>query len=580
MVKLLERPTHTGIIGDAEDLAELKEWFAFDVPMAWRTPSHVLWKRTSKQSKPNGHVGAWPMGWDGRFYPLKVKGSAGLILRGHTPEVLQACKKLGIEVSGESTYLANPFSQVTEDDLPPQIIDTGFELDEHQRACIVAWLRKGYGINMMSVAAGKTATFAETAAIIKARLPKARFLYVTPSERLVNSVVKEIKRWLPSWDVTQFGGGKNDNTGEDMVVCTIAMLNRHLKSLRKDFFPSITALLADECQFFTSDSGEAIALACPARFRFAASDTLKEDDVVKFTLLRGLFGQILKKVDAAPLIKSGRIAVPHISIVDIETWNNKFNTVTNTAAIGSPAWALIDGSWKKGTYGGPEFKLDKDGEVEFAKKTGLPIQLPGYHKIAIGGDLKTFESRHCLLNRLNDRGIIQFRERNELICRWTKYYATDRGLRTLVVATRTIHVMMLAKMLEDYLDPKLIRTLYGDSSTKERDTVFQWFRDTPGAVLVTPLVKVGVSINEIEAGVVADRVADWEYARQIIGRFIRKKAEGTVNEAHITWFFDRQHAKFRKVSKDLFDRLSKEATSFNFLYPVTEPGTEKHAITW
>src|SRR5208337_1505742 len=120
------------------------------------------------------------------------------------------------------------------------------------------------------------------------------------------------------------------------------------------------------------------------------------------------------------------------------------------------------------------------------------------------------ESTYCLLERVNDRAIVRFKERNELIVEWAKYYSQKRKFPTLVVCTRTLHIYILQSLIGQAVGEEKVQILLGDHTSKERDTAFDWFRHTPGGVLISPLVQEGVSINEIRGGVIADAVADWE----------------------------------------------------------------------
>ena len=110
----------------------------------------------------------------------------------------------------------------------------------------------------------------------------------------------------------------------------------------------------------------------------------------------------------------------------------------------------------------------------------------------------------------------------------------------------------------------------GKDTSVARDACFEWFKRTPGAVLITPLVKEGVSINEIKAGVIADYVADFEVANQLVGLFIRQKKKGTDNSAEIVWFRDRQHPSLRRGCNSVF-RALEQIEGYTFYDPAPEP---------
>ena len=501
-------------------------------------------------------------GWDGFLYPFKKTSAAtGVILRGRLADLLAIAETEDIDVD-TAELLPKPFD-LTVDDIPDDIVKADFELDDDQRQCIVQWLNNCIGVHRMSVASGKTVTFVSAAAMVKRKYTKARFLYLTPTERLVRQVYKEAKRFLPDWDITQYGGGSKDKSGKDMLVATAAILHRNFDLLKSEgFFKTFTGLLADECQFAASASWERIMLATPAFFRFGASDTTKENDIVKHTKIKGLLGSHLCSIDAAPLIKKGRIATPNIYTVEVADWNNKFGHLKHAAEPDSEAWALLDDEWKKGVYVGPPTSEDSEGKL---------IQKTGYHLIQIDGDEYEVESRWCLLNRMYDKAIITFKQRNSLIVEWVKYY-TDKGWPTLVVCTRTLHVLILQQIISKVLGDDKVEILFSDHSSKERDRVFEWFKTTPGSVLVTPLVKVGVSINQIKAGVIADYIADGEYANQIVGRFIRKKKD--TDQAYITWFIDKQCPAMRRNALKLMQGLQK-IKGYQFIEGHIHPPTDE-----
>jgi superfamily II DNA or RNA helicase len=178
------------------------------------------------------------------------------------------------------------------------------------------------------------------------------------------------------------------------------------------------------------------------------------------------------------------------------------------------------------------------------------------------------------LERVNDVALVRFKERNALITAWAKYYSEVRNFPTLVVATRTLHIYILESLIKKAIGDDKVQILIGDHTTKQRNTAFDWFRHTPGGVLISPLVQEGVSINEIRGGVIADHITDWERANQIIGRFIRKKEHD--NEAHITFIFDNQHKTLRSGSKEVLFKLM-DIRGYTFAHPVIGPETLKDA---
>jgi superfamily II DNA or RNA helicase len=571
VLKIFETAANVLVEGEKGELDSLVDEFAFKPDGYWYAPSYERYV-----------VSKGKEGWDGFLRPVRrIAWNAAKALRGRKGDIITWARENGFECDTKKTFPL-PFAHLTIDDVPPDLIAGEFQLDDSQRRCILQWMRHAIGINQVTVSGGKTAMFAGAIAFIKRHYPKGRAIYLTPSERLVRQSTKELRRMLPKLDVGQFGGGKDEQDAEDVVVCTVAMLNRHFPDLLSaGWFKRFLCICYDEVHHSASESSQRVLLAIPAFFRLGASDTTKEKDERRWSDIRGLFGPVYNVIKAAPLIAEGRIAKPHIYIVDQKPWLNKFQHVNHDPFIGSKAFVLsTDGQWSVGRYQGPVIQRDDAGnemyrEVKTAEKDDQdkwvieqkPVILTGLHRITFDGVEHEVASKWCLLDRLYDRCIIQFNERNDLIVKWAKHFS-DRGLPTVIVCTRTLHVYILEQMLSEVIKPKLISTLIGNDSPAARDACFDKFKKTAGAVLITPLVKEGVSINEIRAGIVADYVADAEVANQIVGRFIRPKKSGE-NCAEIVWFRDKQHPSLRRGCNSVFRWLA-QIEGYTFYDPAPD----------
>lgn len=569
MIALFETATRLIITGEEKPLNKLRLAFRYHPKQYFRADSYQLWKMTNGER-----------GWDGYRYPLVLKTpTAGEILRGRKEELLDLCQQNGYAVD-TSKLLPSPFGDLSADEITDDLITSSFTLDHNQRAAIVEWLRRGMGVAHMAVNAGKTATFAAAAAKIKTQFPDARFLYFTFTERLVTQVYAAMTEFLPGWHITQYGGGgKRDASGADMVVATQAILNRNFNALeREGYFKTFMALLLDESHHCQSPTAEKVLRACSAYFRLGASDSTKESDPDKWNKIQGLCGPICYEVSSSELIASGRSAAPTLYLVDVPSWKGRFRHDAHEVSADSEGWTLVGTEWVPIKYLGPVYERE-DGKIKTKsraylegdtwKREEIPVTVPSLHRVELDGQETEVAARYTILNRRYDNAIIMFDERNDLIVDWAKHYS-DQGKQTLVVATRTPHVLILDALLRQKLDPSLVALLFGEDTTATRNQVFDWFRATPGAVLVTPLVKEGVSINELRAGVIADPVADPEVARQIIGRFMRKKEVGNVCE--ITWFLDRQHSRLQANVMKLIEHLER-IKGFTFYYPVQGPET-------
>lgn len=592
MIRLKETATRLILTGtDAPELRRIAGWFKFRPTNYWRSPSYEQFQITGGEK-----------GWDGWTRPLKIDGSdqlTAVLPRGYKDDLLEHCRNRGVAVDTRK-LLECPFVHLQLADIPADLLP-GIVLDRYQLNCLHGWLRNAVGICNVTVSGGKTATFAAAARMLKKEHGgELRILYITQSERLVRQAHTEMRRFLPELHITRYGGGERgkgrdketgqDSSGRDMVVATTAILNRNFDELLAGgFFRTFMAVFYDEVHHAASKTSQKILDVMPAFYRFGASDTQKVEDPSKFNLIKGHFGGVRAVTPASPLIQMDRIARPRHYLVDVAEWHNRLSGISYRALPDSTAVVLEDGTWKKGVYLGPVYERNKEGQIKYRKARELaedgtwldvkkPVVVPGVQEIELDGERQEIESRWLLLDRAYDKAVIRFKERNDLIVEWATYFSVDKGYQTLVVCTRTLHIYILESLLKRaHPDPEKVDILFGWATGKQRDDMFAWFRETPGAVLITPLVKEGVSINEIRAGIVADNVADWEVANQITGRFMRKKLDGGPNEAEIVWFVDRQHPALRRNAAKVFKRLE-QINGYNFYHPLAGPSSLKHAL--
>jgi superfamily II DNA or RNA helicase len=590
VIRITEGPTKLKLTGENRELALLASKLRFRPKGYEHAPSYKAFVLT------DGHDG-----WDGYVTPIRfVTDTQAECLRGHKDLLIETAKTHDIRVD-TTGCLVSPFESLTSDDIPADLLAADFELDQYQRESVAFWLSNGMGVNKIAVNGGKTAMFAAAAGMIIAKFNDARILYVTQSERLVRQAYKDIKGFMPGFEITQFGGSKKDKTGRDMVIATVAMLWANRQELIAErWFQTFMAVLYDESHHVCSPTSQRLMMQLPCFFRLGASDSKRDSDPAKVDKIRGLLGPIRYTVPVSTYIDIGRSAKPTIYLVENSEWMNEHDDVPFQAEPDTPAWALVGSEWKKGTYLGPVYELDQNGDIKTRKVRELegadendaydhlgrvqtvktarwvevdrPVTKDGYHSIRFKGEIDPYsvDSRYCLLQRMIDKAVITFKERNELIVAWAKYYSRDRKFPTLVVCTRTMHVLILETMLKLALGEDMVQVLFSDHTPKQRDRAFEWFRQTPGSVLVSPLVKEGVSINEIRGGVIADYIGDWEVMNQIIGRFIRKKKGD--NEAFITAFIDVQHRALRRGSRRVFNRL-KDVRGYSFYHPCLGPDT-------
>ena len=577
MIRIVEDATRLLLDSDsASQLETLEQVFRFRPNGFIFSPRYKEWEYTDGEK-----------GWDGWERPLRilVGRHKAMIDRGRREEVLQACRLHKFKVD-TSRLLPRYFKDAILEDIPVDLLAGGLHLDQDQRNCILSWLQAGIGIHKAAVASGKTIMLAGVSAMIRQADPAARFLYLTTSERLVNQSTREMRRFLPKWNISQHGGGKQGLDGQDMVVATVAILWRNFEDLvNQDWFKTFGAVLFDECHRASAASAGKILRQIPAYFRLGCSDSLRQSNPSAYYKIIGLLGPVLQTVAVKPLMDVGRVARPSIYVVRCESWTDQHRDVPFTAALKTPAWVLLDEGWKKAQYLGPVGQLDEQGtpilarRATFNEKRGNWTRTKeqaseiGLHAMEIDGQQFEVESSFCLLHRLYDQAIVRFKPRNDLIVQWAQWYSA-KGLPTLIVCTRHLHIIILDTLLKEAgTPPGQVRCLLGDHTSRERDEALAWFTSQPGGpILISPLVKEGVSINELRAGVVADYIADPEVANQIVGRFIRAKSGDNV--AEITFFVDYQHPTLRRNSQRMLRNLA-QIEGYEFIDPVIQPPAQQ-----
>lgn len=583
VLSIVEGPVKLKLQGDTKIIAAINDALKYRVPNYWRSDTYQIWKHSDGKR-----------GWDGYNRPIKFVPRANPpvagTFRGWLEDILRVCRDNNFVVD-TSRLLPLPFSKLVTDDLPDDLIQADFDLDDNQREGICQWLRHAMGINNVTVNGGKTAMFCAAGAFIKRHYPNTRILYLVPTERLVKQAVENARGFLPDWDIGQYGGGKHDLDAVDMVVATGASAGINFDDkVKQGWYSSFSTLFCDESHRVAGPTMQAVTQAVPAFFRFGASDSTKADDPVAFANIKGILGPIRQKVCIEPLISMGRAAKPYIYLVDIPEWKNEYRNCQHSAPLDTKAWILSDGKWTQGLYKGPAVQYDDKGEIlmmekrvtttdEFGKpvfkcgilqhhKELLPVQNPGWHIIeGLDHSYYEVESRWCLLDRLYDTAIIRNKKRNALIAEWAEYFS-KQDKQTLIVCTRTLHILILEDLIKRYVPSDKVRILFSKNTATERDETFDWLRNTPGAILITPLVKEGVSINEIRAGVIADHIVGWEVANQILGRFLRKKPKAVENNAEVVWFIDRMHPRMARNSLALFKALEK-IRGYTYYFPCS-----------
>jgi hypothetical protein len=171
MICVIEGPVKIKLTGDRREIDAINDVLKYRVPNYWRSDAYQIWKHSGGKR-----------GWDGFNRPIKwvPRASSAIAFRGWTEDILTACRDNNIDVD-TSKLLPLPFKNLTIDDLPNDLIQADFELDDNQRRGVTLWLKHAIGINHVTVNGGKTAMFCAAASYIKRQFPSARMLYLVPT---------------------------------------------------------------------------------------------------------------------------------------------------------------------------------------------------------------------------------------------------------------------------------------------------------------------------------------------------------------------------------------------------------------
>jgi hypothetical protein len=160
---------------------------------------------------------------------------------------------------------------------------------------------------------------------------QARIIYITQSERLVRQAFSDLTAISagpadhPVWRREE----RRERQGHRRVHDRDAQ--QALRAAEGDkWFSSFMVILFDEVHHAPSESAQRVLEAIPAFFRLGATDSIKDADEARQGTMIGLFGPIRNRVETHEVIAQkteggrARLARPHIYLVDIKEWRNKF----------------------------------------------------------------------------------------------------------------------------------------------------------------------------------------------------------------------------------------------------------------
>lgn len=194
-----------------------------------------------------------------------------------------------------------------------------FALDERQKRCVAAMVKKKQGVIHAATSAGKSAII--MAAIAQIGLPT---LIIVHRKLLLTQLYEDAKKWLkesggdsslrPLLCIGQIGSGKNT-----IGKVTFAIDKSLEKALAKD--PSIGRrfglVIQDECHLSACTTFQRIVSQLPAQKRFGLTGTLKRKDGMEF-LIYAAYGKVIATVTKDELLEANRVSPVYTEVVQSE----------------------------------------------------------------------------------------------------------------------------------------------------------------------------------------------------------------------------------------------------------------------
>ena len=380
----------------------------------------------------------------------------------------------------------------------------GITLWEHQYEACLTMLNSKRGIIKSPTGSGKTEIIAAVAYYLWEER-SWRSLIIVPKKGILTQTVKRIQRYFPDLEVGQFGDGKKIPGTINVATAQtlIGFRPRKHKKRRLDADPILKALvkeceilLIDETHHASASTWYEIAMASKALRRYGLSGTpLKGNEIADMRMI-GATGSIIFSVDAKKLIGKGLAAKPRIAMV-----------------------MSSNASGKELPYEYREIVNPRTGSVRYGKK-----ELP--YKEAY------------------DTGIVENEAHNKAVLQATEWLV-DNKKQTVIICRRKAQYKLLMGLLDE--SGLQFRAVWGDTETPERDDAKRLLDEgVIDVLLATTVFDEGEDLNRIEGLVLAEGVKANTNTIQRIGRGMRKKKGGRVNEVWVVDFVPTCHPRLQE----------------------------------
>jgi len=267
---------------EIEALNKLDEEFSIPVPNYWFSPKY---RRGL---------------WDGKYHPIRVRGTSARFETGFLNEVLDHLESLKVKVTAEDNRDL-PDVKTLAEIIHPEILE-GKILRDYQVEAAKVVIRKVRGILALATNAGKTLI----AAAVLATLRKPS-LHLAPNKDVLSQTFKDFVQHMPSpQSIGRAEGGKLE---EGLIVVGLPQTLANTKKF-KSFLSKVEVVIVDECHHMKATTWLKVMSACKrAAFRVGLSGTPYADEIAE-RKLTGATGEILMTVSNEYLINKGYSAKP------------------------------------------------------------------------------------------------------------------------------------------------------------------------------------------------------------------------------------------------------------------------------
>lgn len=204
-----------------------------------------------------------------------------------------------------------------------------FELDERQRRCVEAMVKKKQGVIHAATSAGKSAII--MAAIAEIGLPT---LIIVHRKLLLTQLYEDARKWLAISIGSDHGRSSPQSDGKELSTPLFGIIGSGKKFFGKVTFAIDKSLdkaldadphlcekfglvIQDECHLAACTTFQQLMSQLPAQKRFGLTGTLKRKDGMEF-LIHATYGKVVATVTKDELLEANRVSPVYTKVIQSE----------------------------------------------------------------------------------------------------------------------------------------------------------------------------------------------------------------------------------------------------------------------